>query len=157
MNYPAAELRGIIAMRSLQIIWAVAVYLFISFSMVFDILFDDRFIAILTNGIKIESARPEFAAPKQFLDLRMMFEYFLCSNALNYLHNPAWWHNRNTLDKKVHMVFIWANFYKVYLVSFSYLNTYVLKWLLNSLCKYPLSVLCRTNDMIQYQSLIVPF
>jgi hypothetical protein len=57
--------------------------------MVFDILFDDGFIAILTNGVEIESARPEFTAPEQFLDLRMMFEYFLCSNALNYLHNPA--------------------------------------------------------------------
>jgi len=52
-------------------------------------IFDDGFIAILTNGIEIESARPEFTTPEQFLDLRMMFEYFLCSNALNYLHNPA--------------------------------------------------------------------
>jgi hypothetical protein len=65
MNYPAAEL-----------------YLFIGFSLVFDILFDDGFIAILTNGVEIESARPEFTAPKQFFDLRVMFEYFLSSNVL---------------------------------------------------------------------------
>jgi len=54
--------------------------------LVFEILFDDGFIAILTNGVEIESARPEFTTPEQFLDLRMMFEYF---HALNYLHNPA--------------------------------------------------------------------
>jgi len=51
--------------------------------LIFDILFDDGVIAIFTDGVEIESVRPEFAAPKQFLDLRMMFEYFLCSNALN--------------------------------------------------------------------------
>ena len=64
-------------------------YLVIGFALVFDILLDDSFIAMATNGIEIESTRPEFTAPEQFLDLRVLFEYFLCSNALNYLYDPA--------------------------------------------------------------------
>ena len=51
-----------------------AVYLFIGFSLVFDILFDDGFIATLPNGVEIESARPELTAPEQFVNRNSVTE-----------------------------------------------------------------------------------
>jgi hypothetical protein len=51
--------------------------LFIGFPLVFNIFSDDGFIPISPNGTEIETARPDFTISEQFLDLGVMFEFFL--------------------------------------------------------------------------------
>ena len=117
-------------------------------SLAFDIICYRGFIAVTTNGVDVVSVCPDVPAPKYFLNLRMSLEYFFSRNTFYQLHYFLGTSHWNTLNQKMHMIFIRSNFYKMYLAPFSYSYTYFFQTLRNSLRKYFPPVFCRTYNVV---------
>jgi hypothetical protein len=117
-------------------------------SLAFDIIRYHSFIAVTTNSVDVVSACPNVSTPKYFLNFRMSLEYFFSCNTFYQLHYILWTSHWNTLNQKMHMIFINPNFYKMYLVPFSYPYTYYFQTLRDSFRKYFSPVFCRTYDVV---------
>src|SRR3989338_6600618 len=96
MNYPAAELRGIICYSSPSN----------NVGCCLKIGSDHGFVSIQSHRVDVISARPELTSPQHAFHFRMVIKDLLCRNTLDCLHHPRWKYHGHGLDKKMHMILI---------------------------------------------------
>ena len=85
-----------------------------------NILSDHFLITVLTDGVRVISARPELSTPQHLLDFGMTAKDLLCSDALDGLNDGRGRHHGDALDEKMDMVFIRPDLDEMDLVSFPY-------------------------------------
>ena len=127
------------------------------FSLILNIPFGDFFIGVLSYCVEIESGYPEIASPKHLFDFGISQEYLLCADWL-YCSNRAWrLHSGYCLDKEVDMIFISANFNKVYFISLCDLQTSLFKGFGNFWTDGFATILYWEYCVVQKQSFVVWF
>jgi hypothetical protein len=114
-------------------------------------------VAVLTDGIGIIPTRPELSTPEHFFDFWMTMENLPRSNALDSLHDCGGGQHGDTLDQKMDMVFIRPDLHKMDLVTFSYFDADLFEGYLHLFRKHFPSVLCRTDNVVEQQRLVMPF
>ena len=122
-----------------------------------NILSDHFLIAVLTDGVRVIPARPELSAPEHSLDFGVTTEDLSCGNALDGLYDSRGRHHGDALDEKMDMVFIRPDLHEMDLVSFSYFHTDLFEGYLHLFRKHLSSVLCRTDNVVEEQRLVMPF
>ena len=132
-------------------------YLAILFPLLGNIVFYHFFIPILSNGIHIISACPKLPTPQLLIHLRMSSKYLFCRYTFCYLYYSLRKHRWHALNQKMNMIFITANLYIVYFVSFTYSQAGLFKSLFHSFREHISSIFRWTNHMVQQYSLVVPF
>jgi hypothetical protein len=115
------------------------------------------FVPISPNSIDVIPTRPEIATPQQLLHFRMPFEYLFSCNTFYGLHNVPWTQHGYTLYQKMYMFLICSNFHKMYLVPLVYPYTYIFQCFSHLFCNNLSSVFCRTDNMIQKKTFVMPF
>jgi hypothetical protein len=86
-------------------------------ALVFDIVLNCLFVAVLTYSTRIVTIRPELSAPQLLFNFRTGLEYLFSGNTfdgLNDLLDAVHW---DGLDEKMDVVLISANFEKSYVVA----------------------------------------
>ena len=58
---------------------------FVLSTLVLDVVFDRVGCCVLTDGVDVVTFRPELTSPQHPFDLRVLFEYLFCSDALERL------------------------------------------------------------------------
>ncbi len=91
--------------------------LFVCFSLILNIAFDHFFIAILANGVEVESACPKGSSPQKPFDVRVLSENLLGRDAFDRLSEGGGRKGGDALDEEVDVIFVSANFDKMEFVS----------------------------------------
>ena len=114
-------------------------------------------ISKLANCIHKISIRPKFTSPQLFFHFRMILEYF--SSYYTFYHpdkfaGTLFW---NRLNQKMNMILVCPNLKKMNLISLLDFQTNILQRFVNSFAQHNLSILRRTNKMVQQYRNIVRF
>ena len=126
-------------------------------SLILDILTNNIFSCMFTNGRYKKTVRPELSSPKLFLNRRSLREYFSGCNTLHlrrYLCRAISW---NRLDQKMNMVALGANFQKYNLITLRYFKTNIFQQLINRFGDHKTSILGHEHEMIHQQRYIMIF
>lgn len=124
-------------------------------SLVSNILRNTGFIAKLVDRVDEIFIGPKFSTPKVFFHFGMPPAYFSGCDTFDqpdYYTCALCW---NRLNQKMNMIFVCTNLQKMNLVPLLNLHTYFLHGLINCFAKYNLSILGRTNKMVQQYAYIV--
>jgi len=97
--------------------------LVVSLSLVLNVFSDDLFVGILSYGVEIESGGPEVPSPEHPLHFRMFLEDFPGGDAFYLSCHRRGHHGRDSLDQKVDMVFVGADFHEVNLETLADFQT----------------------------------
>ena len=126
-------------------------------SLILDILTNDIFSGMFTNGRYKKTVRPELSSPKLFLNRRSLREYFSGCNTLHFCHQLCRAISWNRLDQKMNMVALGSNFQKPNLITFRYFKANVFQQLINFLSDHKPSILGHEHEMIHQQRYIMVF
>jgi hypothetical protein len=143
MNYPAASC-GVSEKTEL-----LAVQLRVLGTLIFDVLLDALFIAVLPYRAHEIPITPELSSPELLLHFRAQPKDFSGGDTLDDLHDllrTVHWHR---LHQKVHVVFVCPYLDKRHIVPFADLQTCLLELLVHRWSKNHSTVLRRTNNMVQ--------
>ncbi len=124
-------------------------FVFLFFSLSFNICLYAIFISMTTNRINIKTFCPKLTTPKFLLDFRMNFENLLCCNTFYRLNYPSWALHWNTLNQKMNVVIICTNFNKRNLKTLGNFKANYFQTLVNRFIEYNSAIFCRTHKMIQ--------
>ena len=156
MNYPGAEHAGY---RRYQPMLQVKVKLldkdFLIRPLVLDVFLDALGIRVFAHGIRIESTRPQVAAPKEFLHLGMQLKYLFRRDTLDCLHYLRNRQCRDALYQKMHMVLLHANFDKIHLISTRNPKADLFQRLRYTFSEHLTPVFRRKHEVIQQKSLVM--
>ena len=100
---------------------------------------------------------PELSAPELLFDLGYAFEYLSCSDAFHYLCDLLRSVHGYRLYEEMHMVFVCADFKKMYFVPFGDLQAGRFDAVVHYLVEYYSTVFCRADQVIQKDSDVVAF
>lgn len=128
---------------------------FVLFSLILEIFPYHILVGVLSHRIHIVAARPEPPAPKLPFDLGVEPENFLRRDALQSVDDLSRGEHRDTLNKKMGVVAIKADFQKVNLVPLLYSQTHRTKGLRDFLAQNITAILDGTDKMIHQQTLVV--
>src|SRR4030042_4558215 len=92
--------------------------LMIIVSLLFDVIRDRMFIAVLPYSTCKISIRPEFSSPKLFFYLGASSEHFPCRNAFDHRYNSRYAVRRHSLDEKMHVILIYTYLQELHLITF---------------------------------------
>lgn len=95
----------------------VSIELLVGSALVLNIVFDNRFVTILSHGIDVIPTGPQIPSPQHFFDFRVMAEEFFGCQAFDNLYHFGWQEGWDALGEEVNMIFISANFDKVYFIA----------------------------------------
>ena len=112
-------------------------------------------IPVLTDGIRVESTRPEPSSPQYFSYLRVANKYLLGGYALCDLSNAGWRQLGHALNEEMHMVLICAYLNEVHLVSISDSPTYVRQGMFHGFGKNLSPIFRRAYEVVEQQRFIV--
>ena len=126
-------------------------------SLILDILTDDIFSCMFTDGRDKKTVRPELPSPKLFFDRRSLREYFSGGYALHLGHDLRRAVRGNRLDQKVNMVALGSNFQKPDFIALRYLKTNDFQQLIDFFADYKPPILGYENEMIHQQRGIMVF
>ena len=156
MNYPGAEHAGY---RRYQPTLQFKVKLldkdFLIRPLVLDVFLDALGIRVFAHGIRIESTRPQVAAPKEFLHFGMQLKYLFRRDTLDCLHYLRNRQCRDALYQKMHMVFLHANFDKIHLISTRNPKADLFQRLRYTFSEHLAPVFRRKHEVIQQKSLVM--
>ena len=120
-----------------------------------NIVFDNGFVAILTDGIDVVAAGPQAASPQDCTDVWMCLEERFGREALDDLHHPGREECWDTLGEEVDMVFIGSDLDKVDFVPLGDFQAGRFQSLFPVLIQNFPSVLDGADDMIEHEILVV--
>jgi len=122
-----------------------------------DIVPDGRLVSILSNGIDVESTRPEASSPEDFFDFWMVSEEFLGGDTFDGFRELRGGGVGDGLDEEVDMVFIGSYLDESYLVAFADFVTDGFEGLFRGIVQDLSSVLHRTDDVVEKKVLVMTF
>ena len=131
--------------------------LYIVLSLIFDIGFDDLFIGILANCIKIIPTCPEMTSPEFFLYCRVCLKDLFCNDTFYCLHHFAREYVWHTLEQKMHMIFVCSYFNKMYFITLCYCQTHCFDCLGYFFGNNRIAIFYRAYEMIEQYCFIVSF
>ena len=79
---------------------------FVVFTLVLNIILDDLFIGILSDGVDVVTGGPEVCAPQYLFYFRVKGENLSGSDTLDDSDDSSWRQSGNGLEKEVNMIFI---------------------------------------------------
>ncbi len=122
-----------------------------------NIFLDYFFVRILPNRVNVVPVSPKLSAPQLLFYLRMKTEKLSRTNAFHHLNDRFCRHHWNALYQKMNMIFIGTNLQKVYFKSVFNISTYIRQTLCNFIRQNTSPIFYRANQMIQKQTLVMPF
>ena len=153
---PRSKLRGIKdSKRAVEKCELISMNLMVRSALLFYILADCLFIAVLPDGVRVVAACPELSSPKHFLHFTVCAEYLPGSDAFHDLHNYLWGHHGYTLNEEVHMIFIGSNFHEMDLMPFRNTHTDLFQSILHCFTEYLPPVLHRAYYVVKEKRLVV--
>jgi len=111
--------------------------------------------SILTYGVRIVPTRPQRTAPQYLFYFRMPPEDFLRCDTLDDRNQPSYGHSRNTLYKKMNMIFFHPYFNESDLIPFSDSKANIPKAFFHTFTENLTSIFGRKHQMIQEQCFVV--
>ena len=132
--------------------------LMIIVSLLFDVIRDRMFIAVLPYGTCKISIRPEFSSPKLSFYLgASSSEHFPCRNAFDRRYNSRYAVRRHSLYEEMHVILIDTYLQKLHLITFLNFHAHVFYCFIHSFVKHRASVFCRKYQMLDEYHNIMTF
>jgi hypothetical protein len=120
-------------------------------TLVLDILLDDIFVAVLSDGLDVVAARPKCPSPQELFDLWLSREDLSRGDALDNLDHAAGEHHGNGLDEEVDVVIIRTNLHEADFMALLDFPTDILERLLHCRSEDLLAVLRGTHQVVEHQ------
>ena len=125
--------------------------------LVFHVLPDRVFIAVLADRACEIPIRPKLAAPQLLPHLRASLEYLARRHAFDYRHDFRHAVGGNRLHQKMNMVLVRAYLQKLQLIARLKIEADIPQDLVHMLIENRSPVFCRKNQMIQQRCYVVAF